>query len=152
MKNLQPLQVIERAGWTLKCPFCGYMIRYTQLTNWDGPTPFFYSDSSNDVLLRDTDIERVRQLFSKKNSPTIEEMEALWKDILSEVPLPPNGGRFTLWANVNCPSCKKQIPYNNGIRDLKVRLNDPKVVLIDGATVLNDTSSKSWNVDVKINQ
>ncbi len=139
---------IIRNGWILNCPFCNEKILYTYLINWSVPTPFFYSNVSNDILLRKSDEKKVRELFEKKGNPTILELEKLWNTILSDVPSTPNGGYFSFWANVKCPNCNIEIPYNNGIKDLNIRINDSKIVIIDGAVVVGDTENNTWKVKI----
>jgi hypothetical protein len=142
-------QEIIRDGWTLDCPYCKEKILYTHFVNWVVPTPFFYSNGSNDVLLRRSDEQRVLQLFEKKK-PTVLELEKVWNAILATATLAPNGGRFTFWANVKCPHCNTEIPYNNGVKDLDVRIYDSKIVIIDGAVVVGDTAEDTWRVKIRI--
>lgn len=145
----KPQQLI-RDGWSLSCPFCNNSVKYTYFVNWFIPTPFFYSDGCNDVLLKKSDGEQVQKLLERKK-PILSELECLWKEFLKSAPAAPNGGQFSFWANVKCPFCNKEFPYNNGIRDLNVRINDSKIVLIDGAVVVGDNPEETWQVKVKIN-
>jgi len=149
-----PKEII-RDGWILNCPFCKREILYTHFINWSVPTPFFYSDESNDVLLRKSDEKKVQELFDEKqpnSKPTIVELESLWKKILIDAPPAPNGGRFSFWANVKCPHCDTEIPYNNGNRDLNVRINDSKIVLINDAIVVGDSEEDTWEIRVRIDE
>ncbi len=149
MNFTESLRTEERSGWTLNCPFCGNKILYTQLSNWDAPVPFFYSNENNDVLLRDGDIQKVREVHLRCNEfPSLSKLKTLWEEILIDAPETPSGGTFSLWSNVKCPHCKREMPYNNGVRDLNVRIYDPKVVLIDGAIIWGDEPAKSWRVKV----
>lgn len=142
----------ERPGWILTCPFCGGEISYTHLNLYDGE-PFLYADGSNDVLLRESDSLKLRTHLAENigiraGNGYIEELAKLWYEIERTSPEAPSGGRFKLWSNVKCPHCNKEMPYNNGNQDLAVRLNDPKVILIDGAVVLGDDIDSSWRVKV----
>jgi hypothetical protein len=137
------------SGWKLSCPFCTKNILYTKLTNWDMPTPFYYSDESNDVLLRNSDDKKVNQIFENKK-PSLKELESMWNEFLQNAPLPPNGGKFTFWANIKCPNCKKEIPYNNGVRDINIRIYEPNIILIDGAIVVGDNDENTWRTKVEI--
>jgi hypothetical protein len=137
-----------RPGWVKTCPYCGREIRFTKLVNTE-LVPFFYSDASNDVLIRDKDRELVRAATAA-GEEDVRELQELWLEILDTAPLPPNGGRFSLWANIRCPFCRIEFPYNNGIRDVRVRLYEPNVVLVDGAVVVRDTASTSWRVAVTV--
>ncbi len=148
-------QEIVRDGWILNCPFCKEKILYTHFVNWSIPTPFFYSDGSNDVLLRKSDEKKVQELFEKKqpkSKPTLHELESLWNKILIDSPPAPNGGRFTFWANVKCPHCNTEILYNNGNKDFNIRVNDSKIILINGATVIGDSENETWKIKVKIKE
>lgn len=53
-------------------------------------------------------------------------------------------GQFTVWANVKCPNCTREIPYNNGVKDPFVRANDRIVIVLRGATVIGDDAESSW--------
>jgi len=100
-------------------------------------------------LLRKSDGKIVQDLLERK-TPTLPELESLWKEFLKSAPAAPNGGQFSFWANVNCPFCNKEFPYNNGIQDLNVRINDSKIVVIDGAVVVGDTPEATWQIKVKL--
>lgn len=146
-------QELIRDGWTLDCPFCKKKILYTHIVNWSVPVPFFYSDASNDVLLRKSDERRVQELFEKKqpnSRPTISELEALWKEIIIGAPSAPSGGCFSFWANVKCPHCSTEFPYNKGTKDLYTRINDSTIVLINGAILLGDSEKDTWKIIVKL--
>jgi len=143
----EPEQII-RDGWTLECPFCNKPILYTYFVNWFVPTPFFYSDSSNDVLLRKNDGEKVQKILENKNI-LLTELEIIWNECLRDAPPALDGGHFTFWANVKCPHCKKELPYNNGVKDLKVRIYDSRIILIDGAMVVGDNAEETWRIRVR---
>ncbi|MEA5115464.1 MAG: hypothetical protein VB050_15720 [Geobacteraceae bacterium] len=144
----EPEQII-RDGWTLECPFCSKTILYTYFVNWFVPTPFFYSDSSNDVLLRKSDGEKVHEILENKKL-LLAELEIIWKECLKDAPPALDGGQFTLWANVKCPHCKKELPYNDGVKDLKVRIYDSRIILIDGAVVVGDSVKETWQIKVRV--
>jgi endogenous inhibitor of DNA gyrase (YacG/DUF329 family) len=140
-------KTIEKPGWTLKCPTCTKDVLYTKLKNWDIPTPFFYCESYNDVLLRRRDNDFSRQKIEQGvHEPT--DLEKVWNEILEDTPDCPHGKKFTLWANVRCPHCGKEFPYNQGVKNIAVRINEPEIILIDGAVVLGDTPEDSWKVKV----
>lgn len=134
-----------RKGWVLACPACERPIVYTILTNWDAPVPFFYADASNDVLLRFSDRQRVESLGE---NPDLAVLEHLWNEILSSAPVAPSGGEFGLWTNVSCPHCGYEIPYNGGVRNLSIRIYEPRIVLVDGAVVVGDVDQETWVVRV----
>ena len=136
-----------RKGWVLACPACESGIAYTILTNWDAPVPFFYADVSNDVLLRSSDRQRVESLGE---NPHLADLEHLWDEILSSAPVAPSGGEFGLWTNVKCPHCGYEIPYNGGVRNLAVRIHEPKIILVHGAVVVGDVDEETWVVRVDV--
>ncbi len=140
---------LERKGWILKCPFCAKDIAYTLFTNQDAPTPFFYADTSNDILLRKSDQNLVHELY-ERGEPSVEQLAALWNDIVSNAPASPDGGKFHLWSNVKCVTCGREIPYNNGIEDIKTRIFEPKIVVVDGSRIIGDAPSDTWRVNVKV--
>lgn len=142
---------LARDGWSIDCPFCGRAILYSLINNRDLPVPFFYGERTNDVLLRKQDQERVDQLFqsiASGRSPSTEEFEALWKSILENAPDAPAGGRFGFWSNIKCPHCRKEIPYNKGVKNVELRIFEPRIVLVDGAVLLGDSPDQSWRVRV----
>jgi hypothetical protein len=138
-----------RKGSVTKCRFCGEDIKFTWLVNWDPPVPFFFSNVGNDVAVRKSDNGRVDEYFVA-GKKSVAELEALWKAIVESLPQAPDGGRFELWANFKCPHCKKEIPYNEGVRNIHIRIWEPKIILIDGAVVLDDTFEDSWRVKVEL--
>jgi len=146
------LQELERDGWILACPFCGKDIRYTLINNQQIPVPFFYAENGNDVLLRKQDELKVEEVFrdAQGATPNIDLLERLWLRILEDTPEAPCGGKYGLWANVKCPNCTREIPYNDGIRNISRRVNEPKIVLVDGAVLVRDSVESSWRVKVKI--
>jgi len=131
------LEETERAGWESKCTSCSGKILYTHLTLQQGPSPFFYSNASNDVLRRKSDEEKMDELY-EAGSPSIKQLETLWKNVLITAPPAPSGGEFTFWSNVRCPHCNFEFPYNEGIQDLDMRLNEYKIIVIDGAIIVGD--------------
>jgi hypothetical protein len=135
--QIDQMPEIERTGWVRDCPFCDGTFSYTKFTNQSGPTPFFYSTRHNDILLRQSDLNRVMREYAGLEID-VDALEALWRDILSKAPVPPRGGEFTLWANVKCPHCGVEFPYNKGQKDLARRLCEPKIIVPDGAILLSD--------------
>lgn len=144
---MESFRVEERPGWIRICPYCNQPIKFTKLVAWSSPNVFFYSESGNDVLLRQSDSEKLQAVRSK-STVSLHDLEKTWVALLETAPAPPSGGRFTPWANIKCPHCRTEFPYNKGVRDLQARLQDPYVVLIDGATIIGDTLEESWKVKV----
>ncbi len=145
----------KRTGWAKPCPYCSERICFTKFTNWQGPVPFFYSSSGKDLLLRRSDRERVDDLYKSiedSSGPSIQELNQLWVDILSHAPKPPHGGEFTLWANVRCPHCNTEFPYNRGIKNDRVRIHEPAVIVVDGVTVVEDNGCYQVSVEVGLEE
>lgn len=147
MTDIPQVREEHRKGRVLTCPHCSCGIRYTKLVQWFDASPFFYADRSNDVLIRESDAARVKAA-SAEGTPSVDRLEQLWMECLSSAPPAPSGGRFALWANVKCPHCGHELPYNRGIRDIGVRLHDTNIILVDGAIVVGDTDKDSWQVKV----
>ncbi len=141
MKQEDGCSIEKRTGWAKPCAYCGKELRFTKFTNSQGPVPFFYSSGGKDLLLRRSDRERVDALYQTAEDspgPSIRNLKDLWLDILSHAPEPPHGGAFALWANFRCPHCNTEILYNRGIKDDRMRIHDPAVILVDGVTVVED--------------
>jgi hypothetical protein len=145
------IKEVKRPGWTRPCPNCHGEIRYTVLKLWNGPEPFFYSDKCNDVLLRKSDAQRV-PVGDTSNPQHLATLLALWELIVKDAPPSPCGGHFALWSNIKCPHCNYEFPYNRGVKSPAVRISDPTVVVVDGATVLGDGPDDSWIARVEIPQ
>lgn len=146
------MKILERDGWLMTCPFCGKEIRYTLINNQGRPVPFYYAEKSNDVLLRKSDERLYLALLeeSEGQAPSILAMKMLWSSILRNAPPAPSGGTFSLWANVKCPHCKQEIPYNKGIKDIALRLYEPRIVLIDDSVLLGDNDENTWRIKVRL--
>jgi hypothetical protein len=143
-------QELKRDGWSVGCPFCKRDIRYTLINNQQSPIPFYYSQAGNDILLRKQDELSVQKLFSKfSGKPTLRELEKLWLAILESAPDAPHGGKFGLWSNVKCTHCHKELPYNDGVKNLELRIYEPKIVAVDGAILMGDSPEESWQVKVR---
>ena len=148
MKNFKKL---ERDGWLLSCPLCGEDIFYSIINIQQIPLPFFYAEEGNDVLLRKEDERRLERILNEDRKVVESDvLEKLWMRILKDAPEAPCGGKYGLWSNVKCPTCFHELPYNNGVRNVSLRLNEPKIVLIDGATIVGDSDEDSWQVKVNI--
>ena len=58
----------------------------------------------------------------------------------------PCGGKFEFWVFVKCPHCRQEFPYNAGVRNLKVRLNEDHLIILAGALVLGDSSDDTYRI------
>jgi hypothetical protein len=151
MKQEDADSIEKRTGWAKPCPYCAEETRFTKFTNQQGPVPFFYSSSGKDLLLRRSDRERLDELYKSigdSSGPSIQSLKHLWEDILNHAPEPPHGGQFTLWANVRCPHCDTEFPYNRGVKDDWLRIHEPAIIVIDGTTVVEDSRCYQVSVDV----
>ena len=124
----------ERSGWSRPCPACEKQIRYTVLNLNSGAEPFLYCDQGSDFVLRDEDREAAEKLTPAGEHPSIDSLRAVYERLEAELPPCPHGGRFTVWANIQCPSCGYQFPYAGGQRNEAVRFFDSQLVWIEGAT------------------
>jgi|688.fasta_scaffold455115_1 hypothetical protein len=146
------LQTLVRDGWTMLCPFCGESIKYTLINNQRVPVPFFYAEDCNDVLLRKIDEKLVERVLAESAvaKPSLDVLEGLWREILNNAPPTRHGGAFGFWSNVKCPSCGIEMPYNNGVKNLELRLYETRIVLLDGALFIRDEESEIWEIQVLI--
>lgn len=144
------LQILNRDGWRMRCPFCNESITYTLINNQQLPVPFFYAEDCNDVLLRKADQKLVDKAFANAagKEPNLESLENLWHQLLDAAPSTSNGGRYGFWSNVKCPNCSAEIPYNDGNKDVRQRIFDSKIVLINGASLIGDSEGESWRINV----
>ncbi len=128
------IQSEERPGWSRSCPSCGREIRYTILNINSGAEPFLYCDSGSDFVLREEDREAAKQLAPLGEHPSLGDLRELYTELEARLPPCPTGGRFTIWANIKCPSCDYEFPYAGGKRDEAVRFFESKIVWVEGAT------------------
>lgn len=142
---------LKRSGWDMECPFCHANIRYTLINNQQPPVPFFYAELCNDVLLRKSDERMVNNLLSiaSGEKASINTLENMWLSILQDAPDAPHGGKFGFWSNIKCPHCGKEIQYNQGIKDVWLRIFEPKIVLVDGSVIVGDSLSDTWQIQVQ---
>ena len=132
----------ERPGWCLDCPHCKKQVRYTELTIDSGMEPFLYSSDTADFVLRDEDIHCLVSLVSG-TEPTISELRKFYHELESTLAPCPTGGRFQVWANVKCPHCNYEFPYNRGVTSEAIRYFETKIVWVEGATAFRGPSEPS---------
>lgn len=121
----------SRDGWSMSCPSCGHVLRYTLLNIAGGREPFLYSEFGSDFVLRDEDAELISRTVGAR-APTIDELRKVYTQLEVEL-AHPTAGRFTRWANVKCSRCGYEFPYNNGVLSEEVRYFDSKIVWMEGA-------------------
>ena len=123
----------SRPGWTLACPACNEVVKYTALNLLGGPEPFLYCDECSNFVLRDEDLRHVVAVAKEGNTPTVDQLRQIYQHIEDSLEPCACGGRFTVWANVKCPHCNVAFPYNKGIMSEDIRYFDSKVIWIEGA-------------------
>lgn len=125
----------ERNGWSIECPNCQKQARYTvlNLNMAHAVEPFMYCDSCSDFILRDEDAERIQEPTGGQGV-TSEYLRTFYSRLELESPMCRCGGRFRVWANVKCPHCQWEFPYNNGVRSEEVRYFETKIIWMEGAT------------------
>ncbi len=124
----------ERMGWTRPCPRCREEIRYTVLNLNSGAEPFLYCDQGSDFVLREEDRQAIGKLGPPGQQVPLDDLRAFYHGLEDRLPPCPSGGRFGIWANIQCSSCGYEFPYAAGRRDEIVRYFDSKVIWIEGAT------------------
>lgn len=130
-------------GRITRCPSCNCEIRYSWLSGMSGPHIHLYANDSNDVLIRTAWFSRIRTLMEKgaADPDVLDELGALMEGL--SLPL---SAKYSVWNNVKCPKCKVEFPYRfKG--NLKVRLEDQEVILIDGCSVNSDSGFFIVNVE-----
>lgn len=128
---------------------CDEQFRYAVLTNQSPPTPFFYSTGGRSILLRRSDDKLAEQAMASDNKG-LDQLHELWLEMLATAPTAPDGGAFELWANVRCPRCAYEFPYNKGSNNIAVRLYEAKIIVVDGSTIVGDSDADSYVIDVAI--
>lgn len=139
----QESRVVEYPCQEVSCPECDATIQFATIHLPFVPQPFMYCQECSNVLLREADLEALDRALTGQSDMTAGTLR-FYEELEQSAPNCPCGGRFSLWANVKCPSCGHEIPYNDGIRDPEVQVNDNMIVVIDGATVVKDGPQKTW--------
>jgi hypothetical protein len=108
--------------------------------------PFMYCERCSNVLKRRSDHVALYKLwFSRPESERGDDLVMRFYEELEGVaPKCPCGGNFRIWANVKCPSCHYEIPYDRGHRNPATRANDYAVIMLDGATMIGDDEKSTW--------
>ena len=105
------------------------------------PQLHFYASDNSDVLVRAEWFENIEALLQKgvPEPLILADIDSLLKG------LPGAASKYSVWSNVKCPRCRNEFPYRfNG--NLKLRLEDPTVILIDGCQL--DTDEGVFLVEV----
>ena len=119
-------------GRIVECMFCQEQIKFAVLSGMSLPLVLMRADWALSVI--STIESRASDL----------EIESLCEKFLASSVCDVNKN-YAIWNNVKCPKCKVEFPYRfKG--NLKLRLTDPAIILIDGCTV--DSDQGTYVVDV----
>jgi len=121
-------------GRTTRCPSCSHEVRYSWLSGMSGSHLHFYANDSNDVLLRAGWFAHLNALVAQGVSDAVILAEI---DILLASLPPASANKYSVWSNVKCPNCKNEFPYRFK-KNLKLRLEDTGVILIEGCVLDSD--------------
>lgn len=106
------------------------------------PHVHFYANDNNDVLVRAKWFANIESLLQTDMPDpfVLSVIDSLLKGI------PEADSKYSIWNNVKCPCCQNEFPYRfKG--NLKLRLEDPAVILIDGCQLDTDEGVFSVEVD-----
>lgn len=120
-------------GRVTRCPSCHNEVLYSWLSGMAGPHLHFYANDNNDVLIRAAWFTNIEALLRQGASDpsVLAAIDALLKGV-SGAPQ-----KYAVWSNVKCPHCRNEFPYRfKG--NLKLRLEDSAVILIDGCLLDTD--------------
>jgi len=118
----------SRKGWVVDCTKCSRKIKYTILNIEPGVDVYLYCDKCSDFCLREEDRVRMIQTLNVEGVDAEAAVSKMYEWLESALPSCGCGGNFKLWANIKCQSCGQEIPYNNGVKDFKVRSRESKIV------------------------
>lgn len=128
-------------GCVTQCLSCHRDVLYSWLTGMGEPYLHFYANDNNDVLIRTAWFSGIDALL-KQDAPDSSVLAAI--GLLLNA-LPGASTKYAVWSNVKCPHCRSEFPYRfKG--NLKLRLEDPSVIFIDGCEI--DTDAGVFVVDV----
>jgi hypothetical protein len=120
-------------GRVMQCPSCRHEVACTWLSGMAEPLVHFYANDNNDVLVRTAWFEPIEARF-QQGTPDSSVLAAI-NCLLKVLPSAPS--KYAVWNYVKCPSCRREFPYwFKG--NLKLRLQDPEVILLDGCKLDND--------------
>jgi hypothetical protein len=149
MSAMSTPKTVWKDGNKLNCPLCHGDVLYWRFSVPSIPWPFFYCERCNDVFVRLAQPPPMSPL-SENSKEQLAQLEAYWHAVLDAAPPCPCGGRFGFWTNVKCPHCWYEFPYARGTRNVELRINEPYVIAIDGATVLDGEPSSDWIARVRV--
>ena len=124
MKTVRYERSLQWVG-DLECPHCGGLTPSWQSSGMSQCFPHFYCNRCSNVIHRFCD-----QIIVWEESS-----QELLDQIAATLPDCPCGGRFTPGANPKCSHCGEEVPHQS---DPVTRLDDPHMIVIDGARVFSD--------------
>lgn len=123
----------------IPCPSCSRKIKAWVPSGMSQMCPHFYCDRCSNVVCRDSDKAVVWK--EKKSS------QKLLEKVAATLPSCPCGGLFKPGANPKCPFCGGEFKHQ---QDPVARLDDPYLVLVDGACLFGDEDDTNRPYRVKI--
>lgn len=133
----------ERRGWRLNCPKCQAEIEYTVLNLAPGEDIYLYCDTCSSFVLREEDRQTAIGFWLDVQRPPLDKLKALYEKLERQLPACHCGGRFRVWSNIKCSSCRYEFPYNNGIKDETVRFLEAKLVWLSNAVAYRGSTQPS---------
>lgn len=126
-------QKLVFTGRVMQCPSCRHEVACSWLSGITGPHLHFYANDNNDVLLHTAWAKSTEILF-QLGMPESSVLGAINALLMT---LPGASSKYAVWNYVKCPSCRREFPYwFKG--NLKLRLEDPAVILVDGCQLDSD--------------
>lgn len=124
-----------RPGWPITCPSCAKEIRYTILNLSSGEDVYLYCTKCSNFALREEDRRKILSAIGEGAERGIDLVLAeIYEYLQRELPDCECGGDFKIWANVKCPHCRYEFPYNNGSKVESVRYRESKLIWVEGAS------------------
>lgn len=127
----------ERAGREMSCPSCAALFKFTVMNIVPMEDIYLYCDACSNFVLREEDREQA--INAKRRCEHTEslsqEIKYIYRNLEQSLPACECGGHFRLWSNVKCPVCHYEFPYNNGVRDIDFRIQEGRVIWVEGATI-----------------
>ena len=124
MKIIEYPMSLQWVG-TMQCPNCHRLTLAWQSSGMSQCCPHFYCDRCSNVIHRQSDYFKIYNGVS----------EALLAEITQTLPSCPCGGNFKPGTNPKCVHCGTDFSHQGTLLE---RLNDPHMIVVDGACVFGD--------------
>jgi len=111
---------------SLACGSCHSETKAWRTSGMSESSPHFYCTRCSNVILRRKDQDQLRREGAS---------EDLLRQIAADLPLCPCGGRFAPGGNPKCPMCGREFADE---RTPLLRLNEPRMVVVNGACIFGD--------------